>query len=68
VQREKARDLRARAANIMAQLGQEKNTLYAKKTSIASMAMYLEQLERQLRTTMPQHVIDMLGQGSVATR
>jgi conjugative transfer pilus assembly protein TraH len=31
-----------------------------------SVASHLEQLERQLRSSMPQHVIDMLGQNGLA--
>jgi conjugative transfer pilus assembly protein TraH len=66
VQREKAREIRARGTSMAALLAQEKNTLYVKKTSITSVAMYLEQLERQLRSTMPQHVMDMLGYSASA--
>src|SRR5882724_282891 len=67
-QREDANRLRADCLHRMSILAQEKTTLYAKKTSIASVAVYLEQLERQLRSVMPQHVMDMLGQSAHAVR
>jgi len=67
-QREDANRLRADCLHRMSILAQEKTTLYAKKTSITSVAVYLEQLERQLRSVMPQHVMDMLGQSAQAMR
>ena len=67
-QREDANRLRADCLHRMSILAQEKTTLYAKKTSITSVALYLEQLERQLRSVMPQHVMDMLGQSAHAVR
>lgn len=60
--------LRRDAQKLMDLLAQEKATLYGKKTSVMSLAMHLEQLERQLRSTMPQHVMDMLGHGASVTR
>lgn len=68
VQREKATEIRTRGMNIATLLAHERSSLYAKKTSITSVAMYLEQLERQLRSTMPQHVIDMLGHANSMAR
>ena len=44
------------------QLAQEKSSLYQKVGSYRAVAGHLEQLERQLRSSMPQHVMDMLGQ------
>ena len=41
---------------------QEKNLLYQKVGSYRAVSSHLEQLERQLRSSMPQHVMDMLGQ------
>jgi conjugative transfer pilus assembly protein TraH len=60
--------LRRDAQKLMDLLGQERATLYGRRTSVTSLAMYLEQLERQLRSTMPQHVMDMLGHGAATSR
>ncbi len=61
-QRDQANQIRQRAQAILLQLSQEKNLLYQKVGSYRAMASHLEQLERQLRSSMPQHVMDMLGQ------
>lgn len=61
-QREQARDIRQRATTMLSQIAQEKNTLYQKVGSVRAVSGHLEELERQLRTSMPQHVMDMLGQ------
>ncbi len=61
-QREQATRIRQRAQAMLLQLSQEKNLLYQKVGSFRAVANHLEQLERQLRASMPQHVIDMLGQ------
>ena len=61
-QREQARDIRQRALTMLSQIAQEKNTLYQKVGSFRAVSGHLEELERQLRTSMPQHVMDMLGQ------
>ncbi len=61
-QRDKVKEIRQRAQFMMTQIAQEKTLLYAKVRSFTSVATHLEQLERQLRSSMPQHVIDMLGQ------
>src|SRR5438093_13513573 len=55
-QREDAAQIRARAVQIEGQLAQEKAVLYSKRVSVTSVASYLEQLERQLRSSMPQSV------------
>jgi conjugative transfer pilus assembly protein TraH len=47
---------------MLLQLSQEKNLLYQKVGSFRAVSSHLEQLERQLRSSMPQHVMDMLGQ------
>jgi conjugative transfer pilus assembly protein TraH len=47
---------------MLLQLAQEKNLLYQKVGSFRAVVSHLEQLERQLRSSMPQQVIDMLGQ------
>ena len=62
VQRDRANDIRRRAQAMLLQLAQEKNLLYQKVGSFTAVSSHLEQLERQLRSSMPQHVIDMLGQ------
>ncbi|RTL56483.1 MAG: conjugal transfer protein TraH [Rhodocyclaceae bacterium] len=61
-QRERAREIRQRAQGLLAQLSREKNLLYQKVGSFQAVSNHLEQLERQLRSSMPQHVMDMLGQ------
>jgi conjugative transfer pilus assembly protein TraH len=61
-QRELANQVRQRAQAMLLQLSQEKNLLYQKVGSFRAVASHLEQLERQLRSSMPQHVMDMLGQ------
>ncbi|PZQ01881.1 MAG: conjugal transfer protein TraH [Variovorax paradoxus] len=61
-QREQAQQIRQRAQAMLMQLSQEKNLLYQKVGSFRAVASHLEQLERQLRSSMPQHVMDMLGQ------
>lgn len=61
-QREQARDIRQRTLTMLSQIAQEKNTLYQKVGSFRAVSGHLEELERQLRTSMPQHVMDMLGQ------
>jgi len=61
-QRERAQQVRQRAQAVLLQISQEKAALYQKVGSFRAVASHLEQLERQLRTSMPQHVMDMLGQ------
>jgi conjugative transfer pilus assembly protein TraH len=61
-QREQANQIRQRAQAILLLLSQEKSLLYQKVGSYRAVASHLEQLERQLRSSMPQHVMDMLGQ------
>ena len=60
-QRERANHIRQRAQAMLAHLAQEKSLLYQKVGSFRAVSSHLEQLERQLRSSMPQHVIDMLG-------
>ena len=64
VQRDRANDIRKRAQGMLLRIAQEKNLLYQKVGSFKAVASHLEQLERQLRSSMPQHVMDMLGQQS----
>jgi conjugative transfer pilus assembly protein TraH len=61
-QREQAAAIRQRALAVLAQLAREKSLLYQKVGSFRAVSSHLEELERQLRTSMPQHVMDMLGQ------
>ncbi|GAO27410.1 TraH family protein [Alicycliphilus sp. B1] len=61
-QRDQANQIRQRAQTLLLLLSQEKNLLYQKVGSFRAVASHLEQLERQLRSSMPQHVMDMLGQ------
>ena len=61
-QREQSVEIRKRAQAMLGQLAQEKTLLYQKVGSFQAVASHLEQLERQLRSSMPQHVMDMLGQ------
>ena len=61
-QREQAQRVRQRAQAMLLQLSQEKGLLYQKVGSIRAVSSHLEQLERQLRSSMPQNVVDMLGQ------
>lgn len=64
VQRDDLKRMRTAASDMLTLLAQEKTSLYAKKSSIASAATYFEQLERSLRSSLPQHIIDMLGQSA----
>ncbi len=61
-QREQAVHIRQRAMAMLSQIAQEKNLLYQKVGSFRAVSGHLEELERQLRSSMPQHVMDMLGQ------
>jgi len=61
-QREQAVHVRQRAMAMLSQIAQEKNLLYQKVGSFRAVSGHLEELERQLRSSMPQHVMDMLGQ------
>jgi len=61
-QRDRANLVRQRAQAMLLQLSQEKTLLYQKVGSFRAVSSHLEQLERQLRSSMPQHVMDMLGQ------
>ena len=60
-QQEQAKALRERIAALLVRIGQERTAAYGKVQSFAAIASHLEQLERQLRTSMPQHVIDLVG-------
>lgn len=65
-QREQSIAIRKRAQALLLQIAQEKNLLYQKVGSFRAVSSHLEQLERQLRSSMPQHVMDLLGQQAAA--
>ena len=65
-QTDTAKELRDRARGYLTALALEKQAHYSKVQAFNSVASHLEQLERQLRSSMPQHVIDMLGQNGLA--
>ena len=65
-QTDTAKELRDRARGYLTALALEKQAHYSKVQAFNSVASQLEQLERQLRSSMPQHVIDMLGQNGLA--
>ncbi|WP_284618535.1 conjugal transfer protein TraH [Aquabacterium humicola] len=67
-QREMASQVRQRAQSMLLQLSQEKSVLYQKVGSFRAVSGHLEELERQLRSSMPQHVMDMLGQQAALQR
>ena len=60
-QTDTAKELRDRVRGYLTALALEKQAHYSKVQAFNSVASHLEQLERQLRSSMPQHVIDMLG-------
>lgn len=60
-QRDAVEVIRQRARDIAMQLAQEKTALYQRVGSYRAVADHMEQLERQLRSSLPQHVMDMLG-------
>ncbi len=62
IQREQAQRVRDRAQAMLQQISQEKSLLYQKVGSYRAVASHLEELERQLRSSMPQQVMGLLGQ------
>jgi conjugative transfer pilus assembly protein TraH len=68
LQAARSRELRRRVQDMMAQLTREKSALYQKVGSINGVATSIEQLERQLRTSMPQHIQDLLGRRAAYLR
>src|SRR5437763_5352961 len=65
-QTETAKELRDRVRSYLTALALDKQAHYSKVQAFNAVASHLEQLERQLRSSMPQHVIDMLGQNGLA--
>lgn len=68
LQAARSRELRRRVQDMMAQLTREKSALFQKVGSINVVATSIEQLERQLRTSMPQHIQDLLGRRAAYLR
>jgi conjugative transfer pilus assembly protein TraH len=66
-QKAKAREMRDRVQGYLHSLALEKQAHYGKVAGFNAVASELEQLDRQQRASMPQHVIDMLGQGIALT-
>ena len=56
------------ARAMLSRLDTELQTYRTAQIGAGVMAGELERLERQLRSQLPQHVMDMLGHGSLATR
>ncbi|MCG2583878.1 conjugal transfer protein TraH [Massilia sp. TS11] len=63
-QRDTAAKVRARAAGLLTRIAEEKQIMYAKANSMNTMALALEQLDRQLRAGLPQQILDVLGRRS----
>lgn len=57
----RAKELRQRAQDLLVNVSREKTQLYQKVGSLNAITNSLEQVERQMRSAMPQHVLDMLG-------
>lgn len=60
-QLERAKELRTRAQDLLTQLSQEKALIHQRVGSIHVIASSLEQMERQMRSALPQHILDMFG-------
>jgi conjugative transfer pilus assembly protein TraH len=67
-QRPAVTQLAANARAMLTQLQAELQTYRTAQIGAGVMAGELERLERQLRSQLPQHVMDMLGHGAQATR
>ncbi len=63
-QRKLARQQREDVQKFMALLQQEQATLYRKVTAVSTVATDMERLERNLRSSMSLHALDMLGYSS----
>jgi conjugative transfer pilus assembly protein TraH len=68
VQQKRADALRSDAQRFMDRVHAEQQTMYGKLNSVSTVATDLERLERNLRTNMPTHVLDMLGHASNGLR
>ena len=59
---------RDRARDMLHLLALERNNQSSRRTAISSVAQELEQMERNLRSSMPQYVVEMLGVTPVSYR
>jgi conjugative transfer pilus assembly protein TraH len=67
-QRARSKEIRDRASVMLSQISREKSLYYQKVASMTAVSTQIEQMERQLRSGMPQHVLDMLGRKSAWLR
>ena len=67
-QAEMARLQRTDVQKFMSLLQQEQATLYRKVTAVSTVATDMERLERNLRSSMSLHALDMLGYSSRSTK
>ena len=67
-QRKLARQQREDVQKFMSLLQQEQATLYRKVTAVSTVATDMERLERNLRSSMSLHALDMLGYSSRSTK
>jgi conjugative transfer pilus assembly protein TraH len=63
-QKSEADDLALDAQHFLERILAEQQAMYSKLNAVTSVTADLEQLERNLRSNMPNHVLDMLGQAS----
>lgn len=64
-QQNTVKEMRIRATEFLAQLARERADYRAKVANFESIQAHVERLEREQRSTMPQHVMDMLRQAVV---
>ncbi len=67
-QRDELQQVQERVAALRRDLFEESRNLSVRPTTLVAVQSNLEALERQLRTSMPQQVLDMLGHGAQAMR
>ena len=67
-QRSLANQQREDVQKFMSLLQQEQATLYRKVTAVSTVATDMERLERNLRSSMSLHALDMLGYSSRSTK
>ncbi|WP_256081037.1 conjugal transfer protein TraH [Massilia sp. YIM B04103] len=65
---ERVKELRQRANQMLTQLSDEKNLLYQRSGHIETIATNLELLQRELRSNMPQYMLDLLGRRAAYMR
>ncbi|MBB3122164.1 conjugative transfer pilus assembly protein TraH [Massilia violacea] len=64
----RTKELRQRAQEMLTQLAQEKSLLYQRSGHIESVTSTLEALQRELRSSMPQYMLDLLGRRAAYLR